>query len=88
MDDHLGSSWWAIELGGGNPTEDIAGEGVRIENVTYVSDRDATGSDIVVQGGPYGPVNWYINATWLHQGEAAPQWRTGLWGDTTPSLTS
>ncbi|WP_307789358.1 glycosyl hydrolase family 28-related protein [Mycolicibacterium baixiangningiae] len=88
MDDHVGSSWWAIELGGGNPTEDIAGEGVRIENVTYVSDRDATGSDIVVQGGPYGPVNWYINATWLHQGEASPQWRTGLWGDTTPSLTS
>ncbi|MFS0900968.1 glycosyl hydrolase family 28-related protein [Mycolicibacterium litorale] len=84
-DDHIGSSWWAVELGGGNPAEDIAGNGVRIENVTYVSDRDATGSDIVVQGGPYGPVNWYINATWLHQGEASPQWRSALWGDTTPA---
>ncbi|WP_304438560.1 glycosyl hydrolase family 28-related protein [Mycobacterium sp. GA-2829] len=86
-DDHIGSSWWAVELGGGNPTEDIAGEGVRIANVTYVSDRDATGSDIVVQGGPYGPVDWYINATWLHQGEASPQWRSDMWGDTIPPLT-
>lgn len=87
MDDHIGSSWWAIELGGGNPDQDIAGDGVRIENVTYVSDRDATGSDIVVQGGPYGPVNWYINASWLHQGEASPQWRTTLLGDTAPPTT-
>ncbi|WP_245233916.1 glycosyl hydrolase family 28-related protein [Mycobacterium sp. PS03-16] len=84
-DDHIGSSWWAVELGGGNPEQDIAGEGVRIENVTYVSGRDAAGSDIVIQGGPYGPVDWYINATWLHQGEASPQWRTGAWGDTAPA---
>jgi hypothetical protein len=84
-DDHIGSSWWAVELGGGNPEQDIAGEGVRIDNVTYVSGRDATDSDIVVQGGPYGPVNWYINASWLHQGAASPQWRTGSWGDITPA---
>lgn len=87
-DDHIGTSWWAVELGGGNPEQDIAGAGVRIDNVTYVSGRDATDSDIVAQGGPYGPVDWYINATWLHQGEASPLWRTGLWGDTIPSLTS
>ncbi|WP_231737593.1 glycosyl hydrolase family 28-related protein [Mycobacterium sp. IS-1742] len=84
-DDHVGSSWWAVELGGGNPDQDIAGDGVRIENVTYVSGRDATGSDIVIQGGPYGPVDWYINATWLHQGEPSPVWRTGSWGDTAPT---
>ncbi|MBB2774105.1 UNVERIFIED_ORG: polygalacturonase [Mycolicibacterium obuense] len=87
-DDHIGTSWWAVELGGGNPAQDIAGAGVRIDNVAYVSGRDATDSDIVVQGGQYGPVDWYINATWLHEGEASPLWRTGLWGDTTPSLTS
>ncbi|KUI39006.1 hypothetical protein AU195_23140 [Mycobacterium sp. IS-1496] len=84
-DDHIGSSWWAVELGGGNPDQDIAGDGVRIENVTYVSGRDATASDIVIQGGPYGPVEWYINATWLHQGEATPLWRAASWGDTAPA---
>lgn len=83
-DDHIGSSWWAVELGGGNPDQDIAGDGVHIDNVTYVSDRDASNSDIVVQGGPYGPVNWYISASWLHQGEASPQWRSAVLGDITP----
>lgn len=87
-DDHIGTSWWAVELGGGNPAQDIAGAGVRIDDVTYVSGRDATDSDIVVQGGPYGPVDWYINATWRHEGEASPLWRAGLWGDAIPSLTS
>lgn len=82
-DDHVGSSWWAIELGGGNPNQ-IAGAGVRVENVTYVSGRDDTSSDIVVQGGPYGPVDWYVNAHWLHEGEASPQWRSALYGDTSP----
>lgn len=84
MDDHVGSSWWAVELGGGNPAEDIAGNGVRIENVTYVSERDATDSDIVVQGGPYGPVDWYIQVSWLHTGETVPQWRSAAYGDVSP----
>ena len=83
MDDHVGTSWWAVELGGGNPS-DIAGGGVRIENVTYVSDRDDTSSHIGIQGGPYGPVDWYIQATWRHNGEALPQWRSALYGDTSP----
>ncbi|MGE2714996.1 glycosyl hydrolase family 28-related protein [Mycolicibacterium litorale] len=87
-DDHIGSTWWAVEFGGGNPTEGIAGDGVRIENVTYVTERDATAPDIGIQGGAYGPVNWYINATWLHQGEASPQWRSYLWGDTTPAAVT
>ena len=84
MDDHVGTSWWAIELGGGNPDQDIAGQGVRIENVTYVSGRDDVDSDIVVQGGPYGPVDWYIHAQWRHEGETTPQWRSATYGDTTP----
>lgn len=84
-DDHVGSSWWAVELGGGNPDQAIAGDGVRIDNVTYVSGRDATSSDIVVQGGPYGPVNWYIRAFWRHDGEASPQWRSAVYGDLTPA---
>ncbi|MCV7374053.1 hypothetical protein H5P33_15150 [Mycolicibacterium arabiense] len=84
MDDHVGTSWWAVELGGGNPDQDVAGQGVRIENVTYVSGRDDVDSDIVVQGGPYGPVDWYINAQWRHEGEATPQWRSATYGDTTP----
>lgn len=84
MDDHVGTSWWAVELGGGNPDQDVAGQGVRIENVTYVSDRDDVNSDIVVQGGPYGPVDWYIRAQWRHEGEATPQWRYATYGDTTP----
>jgi len=84
MDDHVGTSWWAVELGGGNPDQDIAGQGVRIENVTYVSGRDDVNSDIVVQGGPYGPVDWYIRAQWLHEGEATPHWRSATYGDTTP----
>lgn len=83
-DDHVGSYFWAVELGGGNPDGDIAGDGVRIDNVTYVSGRDATDSHIVWQGGPYAPVNWYINATWLHQGESVPQWRSALYGDISP----
>lgn len=83
MDDHTGSSWWAIELGGGG-SDSIAGQGVRIENVTYVSDRDDTNSYIVVQGGPYGPADWYISVQWLHNGEAAPQWRSALYGDWSP----
>ena len=84
MDDHVGTSFWAVELGGGNPDQDVAGQGVRIENVTYVSGRDDVDSDIVVQGGPYGPVDWYINAQWRHEGEALPQWRSATYGDTTP----
>ncbi|MET0901345.1 MAG: glycosyl hydrolase family 28-related protein, partial [Mycobacterium sp.] len=83
MDDHVGSSWWAVELGGGNP-DDIAGDGVRIENVTYVSDRDDTESHIGVQGGPYGPASWYIHATWRHNGETVPQWRSASYGDISP----
>ncbi|RZT18946.1 polygalacturonase [Mycobacterium sp. BK558] len=83
VDDHVGSDWWAVELGGGNPG-DVAGDGVHVDNVTYVSGLDRTGSDIVVQGGPYGPVDWYIDAHWLHQGEAAPLWRSALLGDTSP----
>ncbi|UNB51355.1 glycosyl hydrolase family 28-related protein [Mycolicibacterium sp. YH-1] len=83
-DDHVGTSWWAVELGGGNPDHDIAGKNVRIENVTYVSGRDDTESDIVVQGGPYGPVGWYISAHWRHGGEAVPQWRSAVFGDTIP----
>jgi len=83
-DAHVGSTWLAVELGGGNPSEGIAGRGVRIENVTYVTDRNATGSDIAWQGGPYGPVDWFINATWRHEGEASPQWRSALYGDTSP----
>ncbi len=84
MDDHVGSDWWAVELGGGSSGQDIAGNDVHVENVTYVSTRDNSTSDIVVQGGPYGPVNWYVNAHWLHQGEAVPQWRSALYGDTSP----
>jgi hypothetical protein len=84
MDDHVGSSFWAVELSGGNPTQYIAGRGVRIENVTYVSERDDTDSDIGIQGGPYGPVDWYINATWRHEGETVPQWRSALYGDISP----
>lgn len=82
MDDHVGSDWWAVELGGGSSAQDIAGTGVRVHNVTYLSDRDATSSDIVVQGGPYGPVDWSISAHWLHQGESAPVWRSAVYGDT------
>ncbi|MHA0286131.1 glycosyl hydrolase family 28-related protein [Mycobacterium sp. C3-094] len=84
MDDHVGSSWWAVELSGGNPSESIAGSDVHIHNVTYVSDRDATTPDIGIQGGPYGPADWYISVHWLHQGEATPQWRSWLYGDTSP----
>ncbi|MCV7421610.1 hypothetical protein H7K45_13770 [Mycobacterium yunnanensis] len=83
-DAHVGSTWWAVEFGGGNPTEGVAGRGVRVEDVTYVSDRDATASDIAWQGGPYGPVDWYISATWRHDGETSPQWRSALYGDTSP----
>lgn len=84
MDDHVGSTWWAVEFGGGNPTEGIAGERVYIDTVTYVSGRDDTDSDIGIQGGTYGPVDWYIGATWRHEGEASPQWRSALYGDVTP----
>ena len=83
MDDHVGSDFWAVELGGGN-ADQRAGEGVHVANVTYVTGRDDTASDIVVQGGPYGPVDWYINARWLHQGEAMPLWRSAILGDTSP----
>ena len=71
-------------LSGGNPTQDIAARASHIENVTYVSGRDDVGSDITVQGGPYGPVDWYITVSWRHNGEATPQWRSALYGDTTP----
>lgn len=84
MDGHLGSSWWAVELSGGNSTQYVAGTGVHVDNVTYVSDRDATTPDIGIQGGPYGPSDWYINVHWLHRGEATPQWRSWSYGDTSP----
>ena len=84
MDDHVGTSFWAVELSGGNPAQDIAGQGVHIENVTYVSGRDDVGSDITVQGGPYGPVDWYIQAQWRHEGAATPLWQSATYGDTTP----
>jgi polygalacturonase len=83
-DDHVGSSFWSLELGGGNPTQDIAGTDVHVEHVSYVSDVADMGSPIVVQGGPYGPVNWYINASWLYQGDANPQWSSATYGDISP----
>lgn len=85
MDDHIGSAWFALELGGGNPAEGIAGDGVRIANLTYTSARDAVTSDIVVQGGPWGPVDWYIDAHWRHEGAAAPQWASYRYGDINPA---
>jgi hypothetical protein len=62
----------------------LAGVGLYIETVTYVCGGDDTDSDIGIQGGTYGPVDWYIGATWRHEGEAAPQWRSALYGDVTP----
>ncbi|MCG7592759.1 glycosyl hydrolase family 28-related protein [Mycobacterium sp. PSTR-4-N] len=85
MDSHVGSDWWAVELGGGSSAQDIAGTGVRVHQVTYLTTRDDTDSDIVVQGGPYGPVDWCIAAHWLHQGESSPTWRSAVYGDT-PSV--
>lgn len=84
MDDHVGSTWWAVEFGGGNPTEGRAGERVYVDTVTYVSDRDHTDSDIGIQGGTYGPADWYIGAMWRHEGEATPQWRSAVYGDVSP----
>ncbi|UXA15340.1 hypothetical protein KXD97_15145 [Mycobacterium sp. SMC-8] len=84
MDDHVGSTWWAVELGGGNPQDGIAGSNVYVGTITYVSDRDATDSHIVVQGGPYGPQNWSLHASWWHGGEAQPQWRSATYGDVSP----
>jgi hypothetical protein len=81
MDDHVGTSFWAVELGGGNPDEFIAGRNVHIDHVAYVSGRTANNSGIGVQGGPYGPVNWYINVLWLYPGMTAPQ--SASYGDTT-----
>jgi hypothetical protein len=83
-DDHIGSSFWAVELGGGNPTGYIAGTDVHVANVTYVSDLDDMGSPIVVQGGPYGPVHWYINANWTYQGATGPSSGSALYGDISP----
>lgn len=42
------------------------------------------GSPIVVQGGPYGPANWYLNARWLYQGDTSPQWSSATYGDISP----
>lgn len=83
-DDHIGSSFWAVELGGGNPTGYIAGTDVHVANVTYVSNLDDMGSPIVVQGGPYGPVQWYINANWTYHGANSPSSGSALYGDISP----
>ncbi len=60
MDNHVGSSWLAVELSGGNPTQSIAGRGVRVDKVNYASGLGDTVPPIGVQDGPYGPVAWYI----------------------------
>ncbi|WP_227999540.1 glycosyl hydrolase family 28-related protein [Mycolicibacterium sp. P1-5] len=83
-DDHIGSSFWAVELGGGNPTGYVAGNDVHVHNVTYVSGLDDMGSPIVVQGGPYGPVNWYIDANWVYQGPTSPHSDSAVYGDISP----
>ncbi|UXA18104.1 hypothetical protein [Mycobacterium sp. SMC-4] len=83
-DTHRPSTWWALEFGGRNPTEGVAGGHVYIDNVTYTSERDAGHSNIAYQGGTYAPVGWYINAAWWHAGESMPQWRSEVYGDTSP----
>ncbi|ADU00672.1 hypothetical protein Mspyr1_40850 [Mycolicibacterium gilvum Spyr1] len=84
MDDHMGSSWCSVQISGGNSTEGMAGDGVRIDSLTYTTERNAFASDIDVQGGPWGAANWYINAHWRHEGVATPHWTSYLYGDITP----
>lgn len=84
MDDHVGSSFLALELSGGNPTQYIAGSDVHVDKVTFVSDLGDMGSPIGIQGGPYGPVDWYIDASWLYEGETDPQQQSASYGDISP----
>ncbi|MGE2837302.1 glycosyl hydrolase family 28-related protein [Mycobacterium sp. SMC-4] len=84
MDDHIGSSWCAVQISGGNPSEGVAGDGVRIDNLVYTTERDAFASDIDVQGGPWGAVNWYIDAHWRHEGAVNPHWTSYTYGDISP----
>jgi hypothetical protein len=83
IDDHIptgeGALWQAVELGGGDATYPAA-KGVRVEKVIYTSARDATGSDVVVQGGDYAPTDWYIDCSWRHSGEESPTWRHRRYG--------
>jgi hypothetical protein len=79
-DSHIGSSFSSIEVGGGDATN-LAADGLRIEKAVYTDDRNVATDDVVTQGGPYAPVNWYANILYRHEGVGTPVWLHALKGD-------
>lgn len=83
-DDHIPADLWqAVEFGGGDAAYP-AGKGIRIEKAVYTSTRNDTVSDVAIQGGPYAPTDYHIQAYWMHKGAASPIWRSQLFGETNP----
>ena len=79
-DNHVGTYWASVELGGGDATYP-AGKGVRVRNLSYTSTRNASTSDVGIQGGPYAPVQYLINASWRHSGATSPTWISTTYGN-------
>ena len=69
----------SLEIGGGDAGL-IAADGLRIERVTYTTTRNQADDDVVTQGGPYGPVNYYARVQAKNTGEATPTWRSRIVG--------
>lgn len=83
MDTASPSSFSCLEVGGGN-ADDIAANGLRVEKVTYTSQRDDTAHHVGAQGGTYQPVGWYARTYWRHSGATSPVWSSTRLGDITP----
>lgn len=69
-----GSGWASIEIGGGDAT-DVAAVDFRIEKATYVNTLNQTGNDVVLQGGPYQPVDYFYRLRYYNGGHASPAWQ-------------
>lgn len=77
-DANNGGTWRSVEIGGGDPYP--AADGLRIEKLIYINAINQTISNVVAQGGPYGPINHYVKVQFFNGGETTPVWRSELIG--------
>ena len=85
-DDHVGSLWQSFEIGGGDANYP-AGHGIRVEKLVYMSTRNDSISDFVVQTGAYAPVDWYVQTYWRHSGGTSPRWHFKRYGTQESNLS-
>lgn len=82
-DGNFGGTWRSVEFGGGDAT-DVAGSGVDLGRITYLNAINQAVSNVVVQGGGFGPVDYIYRMRFKSSAEGVPQWRYETASNGTP----